>query len=59
MEVKDDEDQRKSEISKVTENKNMDCKRVSNYSHLKIKVRKMSRADLQQLNYQRKLISKF
>ena len=36
MEVRDDEDQRKSAILKVTENKNVDCKKDSNHSHSKI-----------------------
>ena len=36
MEVKDDEDQRKSKISKVTKNENVDCRKDSNHSYLKI-----------------------
>ena len=37
MEIREDEDQRKSKISKVTENVNEDCKKDSNHSYLKIK----------------------
>ena len=36
MEVRDDEYQRKSEISKVTENENADYKKNFNHSHSKI-----------------------